>query len=134
MKKLAHYYTFFVALFTAFLLISPTWAASAKSTTSFVRNMRTATQSWRGQLSTLRQSANETAENLIKGGGVYIAPTQRSFQAEVTGRAGGLMMIKRLSDKIELTERDTVLAGIDSTTDRADVENLLQLTVQPLMM
>lgn len=114
-----------VAGLLALLLLFPAMTMAAPQL-DFVQAMQTSSQDWRGQMTPLRNTADETASKLIMGGHLYVAPTQRSFQLESLGRAGGLMLVKRLSDKTVLTSLDTVLAGIDAGTDSQAVQDLLQ--------
>jgi len=121
MKKLLRFWVFGVLC----LLAVPALAAS-DAALPFVHQMHTATQDWRGQSLELRNSADETAAKLIDGGHVYVAGTQVSFRQELLGRAGGLMLTKALNAKTVLTPRDTVLAAMDSGSDPAALDAVLQ--------
>ena len=107
------------------LLTLPGLASAANAPLPFVQSMQTATSDWRGQLTELTDTADETAAKLIAGGHVYVAPTQKSFEQEALGRAGGLMLTKGLSDKTVLTAQDTVLAAMDSGSDPAALDAVL---------
>ncbi|MEO6907720.1 MAG: hypothetical protein ABI210_07505, partial [Abditibacteriaceae bacterium] len=99
------------------LLTLPGLALAADAPLPFVQSMQNATSDWRGQLSELHDTADETAAKLVAGGNVYVASTQLSFQQEVLGRAGGLMLTKWLNPNAVLTPQDTVIAAMDSNSD-----------------
>lgn len=108
------------------LLALPGLASAADAPLSFVQSMQTATVDWRGQQIELRNTADEAAAKLIAGGNVYVASTQKSFSQEVLGRAGGLMLVKSLNAKTQLTSLDTVLAAMDSGSDPAELDAVMQ--------
>jgi len=122
MKNLPRYWMFGLLC----LLALPTLAAAPEPPLPFVQSMQTATQDWRGQLLDLRNAADETAAKLIAGGQVYAAPTQKSFSQEALGRAGGLMLVKSLNAKTTLTAQDTIIAAMDSGSDPAELDAVLQ--------
>jgi len=107
------------------LLALPGLASAADAPLPFVQSMQTATSDWRGQLIELTNTADETAAKLIAGGHVYAASTQKSFEQEVLGRAGGLMLTKALTAKTVLTPQDTVIAAMDSGSDPAALDAVL---------
>lgn len=108
------------------MLALPALATVPQPSLPFVESMQTSVQDWRGQLLNLRDAADETAAKLIAGGHVYVAPTQKSFEEESLGRAGGLMLTKGLSPKTVLTADDTVLAAMDAGADPAALDAVLQ--------
>jgi uncharacterized phosphosugar-binding protein len=57
---------------------------------------------------------------------LYVADTQKSFQVEVLGRAGGLMMVKTLTDKTALTENDVILAALDAGSEAGAAQKIAQ--------
>ena len=121
MKKLLYYW-----MLALWLMALPGLALAADGNLPFVQSMQSATRDWRGQQTALRNSADEAAAKLIAGGNVYVAGTQTSFRQEVLGRAGGLMLTKSLNAKTALTSLDTVLAAMDSGSDAAALNAVLQ--------
>ncbi|MEO6907762.1 MAG: hypothetical protein ABI210_07720, partial [Abditibacteriaceae bacterium] len=107
------------------LLSLPGLASAADAPLPFVHSMQTVTSDWRGQLVDLTNTADEASAKLIAGGNVYVASTQKSFEQEVLGRAGGLMLTKELSAQTKLTSMDTVLAAMDSGSDPAALDAVL---------
>jgi uncharacterized phosphosugar-binding protein len=101
-------------------------AAQTKTELPFVSAMQTATYDWRLEVSALQSAANESAVKLLDGGNLYVADTQKSFQVEVLGRAGGLMMVKTLTDKTALTKNDVILAALDAASDAAAAQKIAQ--------
>lgn len=108
------------------LLMLSGFASAAEVALPFVRSMQTATSNWRDQQIELRNTADEAAAKLIAGGHIYVASTQKSFSQEVLGRSGGLMLVKSLNAKTPLTSLDTVLAAMDSGSDPAALDAVLQ--------
>lgn len=106
-------------------LLALSGLAAADAPLPFVQSMQTATNDWRGQLHDLTKTADETAAKLIAGGQIYVARTQLSFQQEVLGRAGGLMLLKGFNAKTVLTPQDTVIAAMDSNSDPTALDAVL---------
>jgi hypothetical protein len=101
-------------------------AAQTKTELPFVSAMQTATFNWRLEVPALQKSANESAAKILAGGTLYVADTQKSFQVEVLGRAGGLMMVKTLTNKTALTQNDVILAALDAGTEAGAPQEIAQ--------
>ena len=67
----------------------------------------------RSQMPLIIASAEEAAQRLVAGGTIYAVESQPGFRLEAFGRAGGLMCLKSLTEKIEETpvQGDIVIIG-----------------------
>jgi uncharacterized phosphosugar-binding protein len=61
-------------------------------------------------LQPISEVADEVANRLVNGGSLYSTEDGGGFVSELGGRAGGIMMLKRLQDAAEIRQGDAVLA------------------------
>lgn len=108
------------------------WPAAAQTQTKlpFVGAMQTATFDWRMEVPALQKAADASAAKLLAGGNLYVADTQKSFQIEALGRAGGLMLVKTLTDKTVLTKDDVILAALDTDSAAGAAQQIAQRAAQ----
>ena len=78
------------------------------SATSYLLRMENALEQARTDLPAMQSAADDAAGQLVAGGQLY-AGGQPSVISEISGRAGGLMMIHALGANKELGEKDVVL-------------------------
>lgn len=78
------------------------------------------------ELGNLRKIASMAVDTLLDGGNVYYySRYPQSFTTEATGRRGGFLFARGLSDgNIRGTSKDCVIMGIYKPDDEADLKNL----------
>ncbi len=82
----------------------------------------------RQQLPMMTAAAEQSGERFIAGGQVFVFSNEPEFISEATGRAGGLMCIKRLNN-LEAGKNDVILFGLRdglTATDRSLIKKWRQ--------
>ena len=108
-----------VLLFAAFLFCHAHRASAAAAENYLLRLESTLTQT-RSNLATLTQSAERAAHEFVAGGGLWIAGRQADFMAEACGRAGGLMAVAPLGQRVP-TNHDVILYAVPGSLSPEDL-------------
>jgi len=110
-----------VALLTLAALVAlagATVSAADRSMTAYRDALLARIAGLEATLPDITRSTDQAAERLISGGNLYAAG-QAAFVSEACGRAGGLMMIRNLSDGTMLSPNDVILVGAWTDRDEA---------------
>lgn len=86
-------------------------AVKERSAASYIETMLRIVMNVEESLESIAEVAEEAAERVVAGGSLYSTEDGGGFVSEIGGRAGGLMMIKRLEDPSDAQCGDVVLAG-----------------------
>ena len=74
----------------------------------------------RSNLATLAKSAERAADEFVAGGGFWVAGRQADFIAEACGRAGGLMAVAPLGERVP-ANRDVILYAVPGSLSPEDL-------------
>ena len=108
-----------VLLFAALLFCHAHGASAAVAENYLLRLESTFAQSC-SNLATLTQSAEGAAHEFVAGGSLWIAGRQADFMAEACGRAGGLMAVAPLGQRVA-ANHDVILYAVPGSLSPEDL-------------
>jgi hypothetical protein len=113
-----------VLLLAAFLLCHSHWT-SAAAVENYLSGLQSAIAQTRTNLATLANSAGRAASEFVSGGDLWVAGRQADFIAEACGRAGGLMAIAPLGQRVP-TNHNIILYAVPGSVGPEDLKLLDQ--------
>jgi hypothetical protein len=90
---------------------------------NYLTQLRDTVTQTRSNLSTLAVSADRAAHEFVAGGGLWVAGRQEDFIAEACGRAGGLMAIAPLGQRVA-TNHDVILYAAPGSLGAEDMKSI----------
>lgn len=113
----------------AAILLSHSQWASAAADQNYLSALRGAIAQSRSNLPVLATSAGLAADEFVSGGNLWVAGRQADFIAEACGRAGGLMAITPLGQRVP-TNHDVILFAVPGSPGPEDLKLLEQWQVK----
>ncbi len=110
------------ALPLAFALLGCSPRAGSAEENYLLRLEHTLAQS-RSNLTDVTKTAERAASEFVAGGSLWVAGRQKDFIAEACGRAGGLMAIARLGQRVP-TNHDVILSAAPGPLNPEEVQTI----------
>jgi hypothetical protein len=101
------------------------WGSGAPAGENYFSRLQNTIAQTRSNLAALTQSAERAANEFVSGGNLWAAGRQADFIGEACGRAGGLMAIAALGQKVP-TRHDIVLYAAPGQLEAGDLAKLKQ--------
>lgn len=101
------------------ILMQPEISARGAAAADYIACLQGAVIQSRAHLPAFSQSAERAAGEFLAGGNLWVAGRQADFMAEACERAGGLMAIARLADRVP-ARHDVVLYAAPGPLDERD--------------
>jgi hypothetical protein len=109
------------ALLLAAILLCQSHRTFAGVAENYLSAMQGTIAQTRSNLATLATSADRAAHEFVSGGNLWVAGRQADFIAEACGRAGGLMAIAPLGQRVP-KNHDVILYAVPGATDPGDLK------------
>jgi hypothetical protein len=109
------------ALLLAAILLCQSHRTFAGVAENYLSAMQGTIAQTRSNLATLATSADRAANEFVSGGNLWVAGRQADFIAEACGRAGGLMAIASLGQRVP-KNHDVILYAVPGATDPEDLK------------